>query len=86
MTVAAIKEKLHDYISGADDKKVKALYTLLEGQIDSISDWSGDKEFVAELNNRYKRWEEGIDPAYTPDEAKSFLNQQRKDRHVNIAK
>ncbi len=33
MTVAAIKEKLHIYISEADDDKVKALYTLLEDQI-----------------------------------------------------
>ena len=82
MTVAAIKEKLHDYISEADDNKVKALYTLLEEQINTVLDWSDDEDFVAELNERYRRWEEGIDKGCTLDEVKAHLDEQRKIRQA----
>jgi len=30
MTVAAVKQRLHDIIEHADSKKLKAIYTLLE--------------------------------------------------------
>ena len=30
MTTAAIREKLHEYINIADDKKVEAIYTMVE--------------------------------------------------------
>jgi len=80
MTVAAIKEKLHDYISGADDEKVKALYTLLEDQIFPILNWWEDEDFVTELDERYKRLENGTDRGHTIDEVKAHLNEQRKNR------
>jgi len=80
MTVAAIKEKLHDYISEADDDKIKALYTLLEDQMNLSSDWSDDEEFVAELNERYRRWEAGVDRGYTWNEVEASLDELRKNR------
>jgi hypothetical protein len=50
MTTAAIRERLYDYIRVADDKKVKAIYTLLEDQIIAEKfDWSQDADF-AELD------------------------------------
>ncbi len=33
MTIAAIREKLHEYINVAEDKKVKAIYTMVEDEI-----------------------------------------------------
>ncbi|MGY3215334.1 hypothetical protein [Mucilaginibacter sp. HD30] len=86
MTVAAIKEKLYHYISEADDKKIKALYTLLEEQMNPVTDWSEDVEFVAELDERYRRWEAGIDRGYNLEEVKEYLNQQRKDRQAGVSK
>ncbi len=52
MTTTAIRARLYDYIRVADDKKVKAIYELLEDQIVSKCHWSEDKEFVAELEER----------------------------------
>jgi len=33
MHITQIKQQLHDYINSAEDKKLKALYTLLEDDI-----------------------------------------------------
>ena len=49
MTTTAIREKLQEYIRVADDKKVKAIYTMVE---DEIYDRWNDKSFIAELNKR----------------------------------
>ena len=35
MNIAGIKEKLHQYIDSTEDKKLEAIYTLLENEIDS---------------------------------------------------
>jgi hypothetical protein len=86
MTVAAIRERLYDYIRSADDKKVEAMYTLLEDQIVPAWEWSEDEEFVAELNERVRRYEAGIDPAYSIEEVKEFLQQARQDRQQNSTK
>ena len=32
MNTSTIKQKLYEYIRVADDKKVKAIYTLIEGE------------------------------------------------------
>ena len=49
MTTALIRKKLQEYILTADEKKVKAIYTMVE---DEIYDPWGDKNFIAELNKR----------------------------------
>jgi hypothetical protein len=33
MRTTQIRQQLHDYIDSAEDKKLRALYTLLEGEI-----------------------------------------------------
>ena len=40
MTYTAVKEKLHNYIEQADQKKIKAIYTLLEKDIENDEDRS----------------------------------------------
>jgi len=78
MTVAAIRERLYDYIRDADDKKVEAIYTLLGDQIAEPYEWSEDEEFVAELNERIRRAEEGIDQTYSLDEVKASFEKLKK--------
>jgi len=73
MTTATIRKRLYDYIRVADDKKIKAIYTLLEDQLAPECHWSEDKEFVAELNERVRRWEAGIDPSFPLAEVKAEM-------------
>lgn len=80
MTTTAIREKLYDYIRVADDKEVKAIYALLEDQMAPAADWSEDEEFVAELDERVRRYEAGIDRAYTWDELEASIIEQKKKR------
>lgn len=87
MTTAAIRERLYDYIRVADDKKVKAIYTLLEDQIISEKfDWSKDADFVSELDERVRRYDAGIDRGYTLDEVKASFEQLKKERLKSSAK
>lgn len=61
MTMAAMRKKLSDYIETADDKKVKAIFTLVEDDL-AISETNVaheyepgnySDEFKAELDRRY---------------------------------
>ena len=52
ITTVAIIHKLYDYIRVAEDKKVKAIYTMLAGEIEEDYDYWNDKNFVAELEKR----------------------------------
>jgi hypothetical protein len=78
MTTTAIREKLYDFIRDADDKKVEALYLILEDQIPAESDWSDDKEFVATLDEEYKKYEDGIDKGITLEELEASLELRRQ--------
>lgn len=87
MTVTAIREKLHEYINTADDKQIHAIYNLFEDQmVNEPYDWSKDEEFVAELDERVRRYEAGIDKGYTLDEVKAHFDELRKERYKGSSK
>jgi hypothetical protein len=51
MSTTEIRQKLLEYIRVADDKKVKAIYTIVENEIEQDADiWT--HEFLEELNKR----------------------------------
>jgi hypothetical protein len=39
MNAAAIRDRLYDYIRVADDKKIKAIYMMLEDDIAEEAEW-----------------------------------------------
>jgi hypothetical protein len=80
MTTTAIREKLYGYIREADDDKIKNIYELFEDQMAPAVDWSEDREFVAELNERVRRLEEGIDKGVSIDDVKASLAQMKEER------
>jgi hypothetical protein len=77
-TNLAIRHKLYDFIRVADDKKLNAIYNLLENEIERTAEWWKDKEFVAELDHRYKALENGTDKGFTSEELKSSVSKLRK--------
>lgn len=73
MTITAIREKLQEYIKTADDKKIKAIFTLIESDLGKKLEWWEDEEFLDELDERGRRYEVGIDRAYTFEEVKEEI-------------
>lgn len=64
MKTIAIKEQLHQYIETAGEKKIKAIYTMVEEGIALYEKWT-DKEFISEMNRRVKELETGKTKGYT---------------------
>jgi hypothetical protein len=73
MTTAAIRHKLYDYIRVAEDKKVKAIYTMLAGEIEEDYDYWNDKNFVAELEKRSADLISGKTEGVSWEEAKAAI-------------
>ena len=71
MSTATIRERLFEYIRFADDKKVQAIYTMVEDEIIEKLDLWKDKDFVAELDRRIEELESGKVKGITMEEMKS---------------
>lgn len=78
MTTAKVRVKLYNYIRIADDKKVKAIYTMLENDITEENKWWQDNAFTKELDRRYSAWEAGKEKGYTPEEVDAAIAQLKK--------
>jgi hypothetical protein len=80
MTVAAVREKLYDYIRVADDKKIKAIYTMLEDEMTQQLQWWNDNAIMQELDSRYQAWEKGSDKGHSLAEVEASIEQLKKRR------
>lgn len=79
MTIVAIRKKLHHYIETAQDKKVKAIFAMVEDEIgDDVIVWS-DK-FLHELNKRATDFEKGKVKGRTWEEVKKGAKNKVKSR------
>jgi hypothetical protein len=58
MTTHALRQKLHSYLEVADDKKIKAMYIMMEDEIEESAIEYTD-EFKKELNQRYADYKSG---------------------------
>jgi len=67
MTILAIRQKLMTYIADADDSKVKALYTLLENDMD-------EKKFI--LSNEQFQFLEKERQLHLKGEGKSYTAEE----------
>ena len=77
-TVSDIRHKLYDFIRVADDKKLYAIYHLLENEIENTQEQWKDKAFTAELDHRFEALENGTDKGFTIDELEASLSKLRK--------
>lgn len=77
MTTSAIRKKLTDYLKVADDKKIKAIYAMVEEEIGTLeNDW--DKDFINEMNGIIKSYEAGEATTYTLNEAEAIARDAYK--------
>ena len=75
MKSAELREKLHSYIDTAQEKKLKAIYTMVEDEIDEINDLWENEGFVAELERREKEYIDGTAKTYTLQETIAGVNE-----------
>jgi hypothetical protein len=61
MDTATIRQKLYEYIRSADEKKIKAIYTIVEGDIEQVNEWWKDDKLVAEIEQRSADLKSGKD-------------------------
>ena len=74
MTTTAIKKKLTNYLQVADDKKIKAIYTMVEDDIiTKENDW--DDDFIAEMKSRIKAYESGTLQTHILEETEILARQ-----------
>ncbi len=81
MSSAAIRNKLYDYIRVADNKKLNAIYNLLENEIELTNEWWKDKKFTKELDNRYQALENGSDKGFTIDQLEKSVTKLRTQKY-----
>jgi len=81
MNAAAIRDKLYDYIRVADDKKIKAIYMMLEDEIAEETEWWKNAAFVAELEKEYTEWESGKDKGYSFADIRAEIASRKAKKH-----
>lgn len=80
MRTAAIRQKLHQFIETAGEKKVKAMYALFEDEI-TQDDWEYSDEFKKELQARYAHYVGGgemVSAADANKQIKALLKTKKK--------
>ncbi len=80
MSTNVLRKKLQDYLKVADDKKIKALYAIMEEEIEeSVSEYSD--EFKEELDRRYAYYKSGgkmVNASEVNKQIKEILKKGRK--------
>ena len=76
MTTATLRKRLAEFCINGDIKKVKAIYTIVENDINTAAHW--DEEFVNELDRREKSYLDGTAKMYTLEQAKEIARARVK--------
>ena len=72
MTTTAIRKQLHSYLEVAEDKKIKAIYTMMEEEIKESAVEYTD-EFKAELDKRYSEYKTGKAKTISAEESRKRI-------------
>ena len=76
MSNASIRQQLHQYIDFVEDKKIEALYTLLQDEVQPA--YIASDEELNLLHQRAEKYMNGNAETYTVEEAHEKVRQQRK--------
>jgi len=80
MNTETIRERLYDYIRVADDKKIKAIYTILEDTITEKVEWWEDNRILGEFQKRYDAWNTGKEKGYSMSDIEKDISGLKKKR------
>lgn len=69
MKTIEIKEKLHHYIETAKDKKLKAIYMMVEDDIAAKHDYWNDESFIKDLNEREENYLNNTSKKYSIEQS-----------------
>ncbi len=72
MTTSIIRQKLHNYLEVADDKKIKAIYAIMEVDVEEKALIYSD-EIRADLDNRLAKYEADKMNVISADESKQRI-------------
>jgi hypothetical protein len=78
MTTTAIRKKLITYIADADDKKVKGLYMLVEGDMVDTKKFKLSADQLKMLEQEKEKHLKGKSKSYSWPEAKDIIRGKRK--------
>jgi hypothetical protein len=73
MNMVSIRQRLHSYLETADDKKVKAIYTMVEDEIEEAQVEYSD-EFKKELRRRTEAMRNGTEKLISAEESDKRIN------------
>jgi len=76
MSPLDIKQKLHHYIDTAEEKKLQAIYTILEDEIEGEQFYS--QEEIKQFYDRRQKHLDGSSKSFTVDEAHDAIRRNRK--------
>lgn len=72
MNTATIRQQLHNYLEVADDKKINALYTIIEKEIRE-TEFEYPQELKNELDSRYTEYKNGGAKMVTASQSKTRI-------------
>jgi hypothetical protein len=81
MNSATVRDRLHDYIRVADDKRIKAIYMMLEDDIAEETEWWNNPTLVSELEKEYEAWDSGKDKGYSLADIKAEIVSRKAKQH-----
>ncbi len=80
MEAIELREKLHHYIENAGEKKLQAIFTMVEDEIKTSYNHWDNKDFVDEMMKREKSYLDGISKTYTIAESASRAREAIKNQ------
>lgn len=79
METTMIRKKLAEYVKVADEKKLKAIFTMVEDEINTdANDW--DEELINELKRRSKSFANASAKTYSWEETKAAAVKKVKEK------
>ena len=77
MSISSIRKELHNYLETADDKKIKAIYIMMENEVkESALDYTD--ELKEELDRRSADYKSDKAKFVTARESKTRINKRLK--------